>query len=372
MSNSFDAFSLATSSIRGLAPYNPGKPIEELEREYGIHDAIKLASNENPLGPPPSVTEYLQSELTELHRYPDGAGFELKHALADHHKVDVNQICLGNGSNDVLDMVTRVFVAAGDVGVISQHAFIVYYLSLAYVHADIQIIEAKDYGHDCLAMAEAVDERTRIIFVANPNNPTGTWLPASELRQLLKKVPPSVIIVIDEAYAEYVFEPEYPNCITWLSEFPNLVVTRTFSKIYALAGLRVGYSVASAEISNLMNRVRQPFNCNSLALSAAVIALRDQDHCERSAQLNIEQIAVLKRGFAEIGFETIDSIGNFLCVDMKVPATDAYQKLLQRGVIVRPIGGYGMPNHLRISVGTEAENSRMLDTFATLKSQGLI
>ena len=372
MSKNFDAYALATSSVRGLAPYDPGKPIEELEREFRISDAIKLASNENPLGPPPAVSEYLRSAAADLHRYPDGSGFELKTALAERHEVGLDQICLGNGSNDVLDMVARVFVSAGDVGIISQHAFIVYYLSLAYVHANIQITKANEYGHDVGAMIQAVDERTRIIYIANPNNPTGTWSRAEELRRLLDEVPSSVIVVIDEAYAEYVAEPKYPNCIAWLSKYPNLVVTRTFSKIFALAGLRIGYSVSSPEISDLMNRVRQPFNCNTLAMSCALIALRDQNHCEKSVQLNREQLRILSQGFAEMGYETIGSVANFLCIDMKVSAMTAYQKLLERGVILRPIGGYGMPNHLRVSVGTASENSRLLDTFNSLKNQGLI
>ena len=337
-----------------------------------ISDAIKLASNENPLGPPPAVSEYLRSAATDLHRYPDGSGFELKWALAERHEVGFDQICLGNGSNDVLDMVARVFVSEGDVGIISEHAFIVYYLSLAYVHAKIKIVKAKEYGHDVGAMVRAVDERTRIVYFANPNNPTGTWSSAEELRSLLDEVPSSVIVVIDEAYAEYVAESDYPDCISWLSEYPNLVVTRTFSKIYALAGLRIGYSVSSPEISNLMNRVRQPFNCNSLAMSSALVALGDRNHCEKSARLNCEQMRTLRQGFSEMGFETIDSVANFLCVDMKIPAMDSYRKLLERGVIVRPIGGYGMPNHLRVSVGTASENSRLLDTFNSLKNQGLI
>lgn len=372
MPKQFDTYALANPSVRGLAPYDPGKPIEELEREFGISDAIKLASNENPLGPPPAVSEHLRSASTDLHRYPDGSGFELKRALAERHKVGLDQICLGNVSNDVLDMVARVFVREGDVGIISQHAFIVYYLSLAYVNANIRIVEAKEHGHDIAAMTEAVDERTRIIYVANPNNPTGTWSRAEELRDMLDRVSSSVIVVIDEAYAEYVNEPDYPDCISWLSEYPNLVVTRTFSKIFALAGLRVGYSVSSPDISDLMNRVRQPFNCNSLAMSCAVVALSDQSHCEKSVQLNCQQMEALSQGFADMGFETIASVANFLCVDMRAPAADTYQKLLERGCIVRPIGGYGMPNHLRISVGTASENSRLLETFNSLRNQGLL
>ena len=372
MSSQFDAYQLAVPGIRQLSPYDPGLPIEEIERRFNITDAVKLASNENPLGPPKRVVQLLQSRLPQIHRYPDGAGYELKNAIAARHGVEMNQICLGNGSNDVLDMLARVFVAPGQGGVISKHAFIVYYLSLVYVHADIKVIDALDFRHDLAAMAAAVDENTRILYIANPNNPTGTWSKDTEVRRLLDNVPNSCIVVVDEAYAEYVSCPEYPDCSAWLDEYPNLVVTRTFSKIFSLAGLRVGYALSSPEISDLLNRVRQPFNCSSLGLAAAAEALQDESHCERSRLLNDSQMAILNQGFAELGLTTIESVGNFVCVDLGEPALPIHEKLLRRGVIVRPIGGYGLPNYLRVSIGTEAQTQRVLKEFQQLKYEGVI
>ncbi len=372
MSSQFDAYQLAVPGIRQLSPYDPGLPIEEIERRFNVTDAIKLASNENPLGPPPRVVELLKSQAPQMHRYPDGAGYELKCAIAARHGVDINQICLGNGSNDVLDMLARVFVAPGQGGVISKHAFIVYYLSLVYVHAQIKVIDAPGFQHDLAAMTAAVDENTRILYIANPNNPTGTWSTDTEVRALLEQVPKTCIVVVDEAYAEYVSRPEYPDCIKWLAEFPNLVVTRTFSKIFGLAGLRVGYALASPEISDLLNRARQPFNCNSLGLAAAAEALQDETHCERSRILNETQMAVLNTGLTELGLDTIESVGNFICVDLGVPAMPIHEKLLRRGVIVRPIGGYGMPNFLRVSIGTEVQTQRLLQEFQQLKADGVL
>ena len=372
MSNSFNPLDLVSPGLRSLKPYDPGKPLEELEREYGISDAVKVASNENPLGASPRVRKLLETNATGIHRYPDGAGHDLRQALAQRHNVDAGQICLGNGSNDVLDMLARAFVNPGQAGVISQHAFIVYYLSLIYTHAEIRVVDARNYGHDADAMTRAVDDNTAIVYFANPNNPTGTWLSAAELRRVMDHTPQSVIIVIDEAYAEYVDEPDYPDCITWLPEYPNLVVTRTFSKIFGLAGLRIGYSVSSPEICDLLNRVRQPFNCNTLSMAAAITALEDQEHCERSRCLNLDQMQFLKQGFTDLDLNVIDSVGNFICVDLDRPAAPAYERLLHLGVITRPIGGYGMPNHLRVSVGTESENIRVMKGFEQLKEDAVI
>lgn len=372
MAGSFDAHELAVPGIRRLSPYDPGLPIEEIERRYGIRNAVKVASNENPLGASPRAARLIQSRCSDIHRYPDGAGFELKQAIAARHSVGLEQICLGNGSNDVLDMLARTFVGPGQRGVISQHAFVVYYLSLVYVHAEIKIVDAVGYGHNLAAMADAVDANTRIVYIANPNNPTGTWSAEAELRSLLDTVAQSCIVVVDEAYAEYVAEREYPDCSTWLDQYPNLVVTRTFSKIFGLAGLRVGYSLSSPEIGDLLNRSRQPFNCGSLGLAAAAAALGDQDHVERSREMNLEQMEALCRGFAGLGLTTIDSVGNFVCVDLEQPADPVFEQLLQRGVIARPIGGYGMPNHLRVSVGIDSENRRVLAEFERLRESGVI
>ena len=368
----FEANKLVVPGINKLAPYEPGKSIEELEQEQGISNVIKLASNENPLGPSPNVIEALvNNNLFALHRYPDGSGHKLKTALAQLHQIDENQICLGNGSNDILDILVRTFVKQKDFAIISEHAFVVYYLSLVCVGANIKIIDALDFGHDISAMAAAVDKSTKIIFIANPNNPTGTWSTSSNLRDLLNNVPQTTIVVIDEAYAEYVTENDYPNCIDWLPEYPNLVVTRSFSKIYGLGGLRIGYSVSSPEICELLNRVRHPFNCNSLALEAARIALADQNHCKHSCVSNREQMQVLVNGFGKLGLKYIESVGNFVSVDVGPSAIDVNQKLLQAGVIVRPIASYGLANHLRVTVGTQSENDRILAELEKLKLQGV-
>lgn len=361
-----------SSGLRGLTPYDPGKSIDELEREHGVRDAVKVASNENPLGASPKVIKLLASEIAGLHRYPDGAGYALKKALAARHNVGTDQICLGNGSNEVLDMLARVFISPGQNGIISRHAFIVYFLSLIYAQAEVRVVEAKQYGHDVEAMTDAVDEKTAIVYLANPNNPTGTWSRAAELRRMLNRVPQSVIVVVDEAYAEYVDEPDYPDCTQWLSDYPNLVVTRTFSKIFGLAGLRIGYSIASAKVNDLLNRLRQPFNCNTMGMAAAITALEDEEHTERSRQLNFEQLRFLRKGFAELELEVIESVGNFLCVDLGRPAMPTYELLLRSGVIARPIGGYEMPHHLRISVGTEDENTRVLGAFERLRDSAII
>ncbi len=366
MAAKFDPYAAAIPGIATLAPYNPGMPMEELNRRYGITDSIKLASNENPLGPSPCALDAIRERAHEIAFYPDGNGWRLKQALAETHGVSTEQITLGNGSNEVLELASRAFVRPDDAGIISRHAFIVYYLALVCAQARICVADAVDYGHDLDAMADLVDERTRIIFVANPNNPTGTWSKADALSEFLDRVPEHVIVVIDEAYAEYVEEPDYPNCIQWLKRHSNLIVTRTFSKIYALAGLRVGYAVSSPAIADLLNRVRAPFNVNSLGLVAATASLSDDGHVRRSRQLNSEQLRRLKGEFAAMGYDSIESVGNFLTVDMAAEASDAYEALLHRGVIVRPLAGYQLPNHLRVTVGTAEQNGRMLEEFRAL------
>jgi len=372
MSETFDACALAAPGIRNLAPYDPGKPIEELERQYGVRGAIKVASNENPYGPSPLAQRVLSATTGDIHRYPDGAGYALKTAIAQRHGVSIAQICLGNGSNDVLDMAARVFVSPGETGIISQHAFIVYYLSLIYAHADIKVIDALDFGHDTEQMAAAVDKGTKLIYIANPNNPTGTWSRADELRYLLDNVPENVITVVDEAYSEYVDDAQYPDCIGWLGDYPNLIVTRTFSKIFGLAALRIGYSVSSAQIADLLNRARQPFNCNTMGMTAAIESLKDEQYCQKCRQLNLEQMNFLVSGFDELNLQYIESVGNFICLDLGSHAANTYESLLRMGVITRMIGGYGLPDHLRISIGTAKENERVLEALNCLRQQSVI
>ena len=359
---------LATPGVAGLQPYHPGKPVEELERELGITHIIKLASNENPLGAGEQVKEALQ-QLPDLSRYPDGNGFILKAAIAKYHNIDPGQITLGNGSNDVLELIARAVVTPAHEVIFSEHAFAVYPLVVQEIGAKSVEIPARDWGHDLEAMQAAITPQTRLMFIANPNNPTGTWSDVVSLKNLLQSIPDNIIVVVDEAYFDYVQETDYPDCITWLQDFPNLVVTRTFSKVHGLAGLRIGYSVSHTDLADLMNRVRQPFNVNSLALIAAEAALTDSMHIERSVALNQAGMQQLTEAFDSMGLHCIPSVGNFLCVDLQQSGTEIYGKLLQEGVIVRPIENYGMPNHLRITIGLEQENKKFINALARVLSE---
>lgn len=351
---------LAVEGVRGLKPYQPGKPIDELARELGLkeEDIVKLASNENPLGPSPKALEAIRNEFDELTRYPDGAGFELKKTLCEKLSVLPEQLTLGNGSSDILDFIVRVFVNDGDDVVFSEHAFAIYGLVARMVGANCIVTPAKNYGHDLVAMASAITERTKIVFVTNPNNPTGTWNTKDELVAFLDAVPGSVIVLLDEAYFEYVHKIDYPNGIELLSAYPNLVITRTFSKAYGLASLRVGYGVSSGELADLMNRVRPPFNVDSFALAAANATLQDDAYVKASVALNDEGMTYLTSEFDRLGLGYIPSVGNF--ISFKVPdSADSmmvYADLLGKGVIVRPVANYGMPEYLRVSIGTMAEN----------------
>ena len=360
-----DFFSLATQGVQALSPYQPGKPIDELEREYGISKAIKLASNENPLGPSPEVVEKIKAALNDLSRYPDGNGFKLKKALADKHAININQITLGNGSNDILEILTRAFVSPEHEVVFSQHAFAVYPIVTQAVGAKAIVVPAKNWGHDLDAMQAAITNKTRVIFIANPNNPTGTWLGKSELANFIKLVPENVLIVLDEAYFEFAFDKalgatDYPNGIEWINEYPNLIVTRTFSKAYGLAGLRAGYSVSSAQVADVLNRVRQPFNVNSIALLAAETALGDTEYLESGIALNAQGMQQLVTAFDEMGLDFIPSVGNFVCVNVADNGMKVYEQLLREGVIVRPVANYEMPEYLRITIGTQNENNRFI------------
>jgi histidinol-phosphate aminotransferase len=359
-----DALKLATPGVQGLHPYQPGKPIEELEREYGINKVIKLASNENPLGPSPIVLEAIQNSLKDISRYPDSNGFTLKKALAQKYGIEMDMIILGNGSNDVLELIARAFVTPRQSVVFSEYTFAVYPLVTQAIGAQAIVTPAKNWGHDLEAMQAAIREDTRLVFIANPNNPTGTWLNHNSLKNFLEMAPETVLVIIDEAYFEYAVEnPVYPNSLEWLAFHPNLIITRTFSKAYGLAGLRVGYSISHPEITNLINRVRQPFNVNSLALSAATAALRDNQYIEKSVAFNFAGMQKLIQAFDEMKLSYIDSACNFVSVDVGRPAGEVYEKLLREGVIVRPVGNYGMPQHLRISIGTETENQRFINTL---------
>nr|VFK78626.1 MAG: histidinol-phosphate aminotransferase [Candidatus Kentron sp. SD] len=355
-----DPLSLVSDNIRSLQPYRPGKPIEELERELGITDIVKLASNENPLGPGPMAREAIARQVGDLSRYPDGNGFLLKHKIASHLSITPEMLTLGNGSNDVLELVARVFASPKHEIIFSQYAFAVYPLVTQAIGAQGIKTRAIDFGHDLSAMIEAITGRARVIFIANPNNPTGTWVNAALLDAFLRAVPDTVLVVVDEAYREYMDHPDYPDCVAWLSRYPNLIVTRTFSKAHGLAALRVGYAVSHPDIADLLNRVRQPFNVNSMALAAAAAALEDSDHLRRTKHLNDAGYRQLTAAFDELGLEHIPSAGNFIAVDVGQEGEEMYHRLLKQGVIARPVGNYALPNHLRVSIGLEEENERFI------------
>jgi histidinol-phosphate aminotransferase len=353
-------------AIQTLQPYQPGKPTEELTRELGLTDIVKLASNENPRGPGSAVTSVLERAAGSLSRYPDGSGYRLKHSLAAHLGVEVDQVTLGNGSNDVLELIARVVLSPGAQAVVSEHAFVVYPLAVVSNGGVLVTVPARAWGCDLDAMANAVNEKTRIVFIANPNNPTGTWVGAAELSNFLEQLPEQLVVVLDEAYFEYVEEPEYPDGVDLQRRFPNLVVTRTFSKIHALAALRVGYAISRPELADLMNRVRQPFNVNALGLACAEAALTELEFVRESRALNVAGMRQLSEGLDRLGVGFIPSAGNFLCVDIGRDAEPVYQDLLRRGVIVRPIAGYGLPQHLRVTVGLDEENERFLAALREL------
>ena len=364
---SLDVAALALPGVRGLSPYQPGKPVEELERELGITGSIKLASNENPRGPGAAVRAAIAEAATSLSRYPDGSAFALRQALAAHLQRDPAQLTFGNGSNDVLEVAARVFLGPGRSAVVSAHAFVVYPIAIRAAGAELIEVPAVGYGADLPAMLAAIRDDTAMVFLANPNNPTGTWVDRTALVRFLDAVPSRVVVVLDEAYVEYVEHPDFPDGLALLDAYPNLIVTRTFSKIHGLAALRLGYAVSSPAIAGLLNRVRQPFNTSSLAQAAAIAALADRAYVAESRQLNTAGLAQLETGLREQGVRFLPSIGNFLCIDCDGPAAPVYEALLREGVIVRPIAGYGMPNHLRVTVGLPAENARFLQALQRVR-----
>ena len=371
MSDIMDICERSPGYVRAIAPYQPGKPITELAREFGLDEKsiVKLASNENPRGISPKALEAIKAALPELGRYPDG--FELTQALSQRLGVGMPQIVLGNGSNDVLELAGMAFLAPGCSAVYSQHAFAVYPLATQARGAASIVVPAKDFGHDLDAMLAAIRPDTHVVFIANPNNPTGTMLTAAELESFLSRAPKQVIVVVDEAYNEYLDPALRCPSIEWIARFPNLIVTRTFSKVYGLAGLRVGYAVCRPEVADLLNRVRQPFNVNNLAIAGAVAALSDDAFLRESYALNVAGMAQLQAGCRRLGLAWIPSYGNFLTVEIpragsQSQAGAVFQKLLRLGVIVRPLAGYAMPDHLRVTIGLASENARFLEALETV------
>ncbi|MEO8332260.1 MAG: histidinol-phosphate transaminase, partial [Gallionella sp.] len=354
---------LAPPYIRAIAPYQPGKPISELERELGITGIVKLASNENPLGASAKAVAAARAALDEIGMYPDGNGFALKDALVHRYRVTHNQIVLGNGSNDLLELSARAFLTVGDKAVYSDHSFAVYALATQAVGAIGISVAAKDFGHDLDAMRKAAETQgAKMIFIANPNNPTGTFLTGDALHVFLRALPADILVVLDEAYNEYLPEKCRYDSVAWLKEFPNLIIARTFSKAYGLASLRVGYALGNSQVVDMLNRVRQPFNVNSVAQAAAVAALQDKDFVRQTFDLNLRGMKRIVDGLTKLGLEHIPSFANFVSFKIK-DAERIYRRLLELGVIVRPIANYAMPDYLRVSIGLETENEKFLSAL---------
>ena len=349
--------------VLSLTPYQPGKPIEELEREYGIHDSIKIASNENPLGPSPKAVAAITAALPDLHRYPDGDAFYLKRRLCEKLGIDRSRLIIGNGSNELIEMIVRTFLRVGESVVVGKHAFAIYHLCVQAAGGTTIAVPHKGFKFDLEAMAKAIEPSTRIVFLDNPNNPTGTIYTRSEWEAFLRAVSPDVLIVVDEAYFEFVDDPEYPDSMQYQKGDRLLVTLRTFSKICGLAGVRVGYGVSSPEVIDALNRVRQPFNVNSLGQIGTLAALDDNGHIRRTQENNRQGLAYLRRELDRLGLEYAPSWANFLLV--KVGA-GTYQKLLPEGVIIRPMEGYGFPGYARVSIGTPAENQRFVAAMEKL------
>jgi histidinol-phosphate aminotransferase len=358
-----DVKSLVPPWIQSLDPYPPGKPIDELEREYGVVGSIKLASNENPLGPSPKALAALHGALAQLHRYPDGSCYHLRRALGRKYGVSPEATLIGNGSNELIELIVRTFLRQGDAAVIADQAFVIYRMVIQGHGGRPVAVPLRNYTHDLEAIADAIDPTTRIVFLANPNNPTGTIFFRQQWEDFLRAVRSDVVIVMDEAYAEFVEDPDYPDSLAVLQQPRPIIVLRTFSKIYGLAGLRVGYGIAHPELIDMMNRVRAPFNVSTVAQVAAVAALDDDAHVSRVRQINREGMAYLREAFSRMGLEVVPSWANFLLVRVG-NALRLYEALLREGVIVRPVGVYGFPEHVRITIGLPQENERLVTTLA--------
>lgn len=360
-----DMISLAASGVQGLQPYQPGKPVSDLQRELGLKDILKLASNENPLGCSQKVMQAL-ANLSNLADYPDGNSYDLKQALAKHHSLQAEQVTVGNGSNDILELVARAYLTPNHAAVYSEHAFAVYPIVTQAIGAEHRVAKAlpayaeHPYGHDLNNMLALINDSVRVVFVANPNNPTGGWLKESELKSFLDKVPKTAVVVLDEAYFDYVSEDEYPDGSAWVNEYQNLLVTRTFSKAYGLASVRLGYGLSSPEIADILNRVRQPFNVNSFAQAAGLAALNDQNHIERSRETNTQGLLQWQEACARLKLNMIPSVANFVCIDLQQPAMPMYDAMLHMGVIVRPVENYQLPGMIRITVGNQDQNERAI------------
>ena len=357
---------LVNKGILDLSPYKPGKPIEDLERELGIKNAIKLASNENPLGPSPLAIDAVTKVLNGTHRYPDGNALRLKECLSNKFKVDINCLTIGNGSNDIIEFIARSFLSDKDSAIYSEHAFAVYPLVVQAVGAEGIEVPAIEYGHDLEEMLKAVKENTKLVFIANPNNPTGTFLSPKEIESFLDHLDRNIIVLLDQAYFDYSSYNNEDISFDLIKNYPNVIISRSFSKAYGLAGFRIGYSVSSPEVADFLNRVRQPFNANSLALVAAEVALSDDIHLKKSLEINLDQKSILLKGLKDLGYECIPSEGNFISFNSNGDGQKLFEGLLNEGVIVRTLGVYKMPNHLRTTIGLPEENSFFLEKLSAL------
>ncbi len=366
---SVDIRALVPEWIRALAPYPPGKPIEELEREYGIYGSIKLASNENPLGPSPKAVAAITAALGDLHRYPDGNCFYLKRAVAKKLGVSPDALIFGNGSNEIIELAVRTFLQRGDEAVMADQAFVIYRLVVQAAGASSRLVPLRNFTHDLDAIAEAITPATRVVFLANPNNPTGTIFRRQEWQEFLAALPPHVLVVMDEAYFEFVDDPDYPDSLAAHGSGRPLITLRTFSKIYGLAGLRIGFGVAHPELIEVMNRVRQPFNVSSLAQVAVLAALDDDEHVERTRRCNRDGMVFLQQHCERLGLEYVRSSANFLLIRVGNGAR-VYEALLRQGVIVRPMSVYGFPEHVRVTVGTADENQRFITALERVLRDG--
>jgi len=356
---------LAKDSILSIRPYEPGKPIEEVSRELGIPepDIIKMASNENPLGPSPLGIRAIKEFADQVHLYPDGGCYYLKIDLAEHLKVKPENLIIGNGSNEILQIIADTFLEPDDEVIYSEGAFVVYELVTKVIGAEAIIVDMKNYTHDLDAMADRITNRTRVIFIANPNNPTGTMVTADEVGRLMKKTPENVLVVFDEAYYEYVTRSDYPQTLRYIHDGRMVITLRTFSKIYGLAGLRIGYGISRPDIIEVMNKVRQPFNVSSIAQAAARASLKDKDHVEKSIKVNREGKEYLYRELKRISLDCVPSEANFILVHLDKPGSEVMSQLLKEGVIVRPVAGYGFPNSVRVTIGTPEQNERLISSL---------
>ena len=356
-------------SIDTIQPYQGGKPIEEVRRELGITDIIKLASNENPLGPSPLAMQAISESVTQVHLYPDGNAYYLKEDLAAYLGISAEHLILGNGSNDVLQLVAEAYVAPGDEVIYAAGAFVVYSLVTKLCSATAVVVPMVEHTHDLSAMAAAITDKTKVIFVANPNNPTGTMVTAGETATFMERVPDDVLVVFDEAYYEYVDRSDYPQTLPYVLQGRNFIITRTFSKIYGLAGLRIGYGIAPPPLVETLNRVRQPFNCSLVGQAAAQAALKDTTHVTKSREQTASGKAFLYDAFDNIGLRYVESEGNFIMLHLGQSGTDVADALLKEGVIVRPIGGYGYPNAVRVTIGTQQENEKFIKALGVVSGR---